>query len=689
MLGKLALRNVKRSARDYMVYFCTMTFIAALMFAFNSILFTDEIFKNLNSIDIMTSMIVAATFFIILIVAWLINYMVRFMLEKRGREFGIYLLIGMRKKDISRLYIRENMLLGLAAFLAGFGIGLLFQQILMAILRNILMMDYKLQPVPDIRCLLMTFSCYAGCYFLALLRCKRKFRKINIHSLMNDQKKNEHIIESHENLKQYLLPLSLAFLPAFGFWLFFWNIWNTRTILMFIVGLVLVIYLFYIGLTSRIICYVRKRGKRIYHGQNLFLFRQFSSKIKTMCFTMGTLTSLFTLALLGSSIALMFNHYQMQILDTKFPFDILINSSNPYDTFREEQELIESCTSAKEFYSYRIYKDGSNQVNVWLCTHLKTFKDIFKNADGTPNLTKIENASGQFYCRYDTYMGLSDYNHLRSMLGLEEILLSDDSYLIHIKSRLENEIDGIARDIVIGDPENPLHYAGCKTEPFCQDGHNGGDYMIIVPDLILADMFPYYSELAVTIQGKTPSNLMNTLNAQITEGVRREREEFSDSTKNFCMGSDGIVNYSVKYLVRDNLIPEIKYGLSSLIFPLFYIGLVFLSIALTVLSVQQLSDSAKFKFRYDVLQNMGLNKKETSSLILKQLSGYYLCPVLFASVISGIISVYLGVLFINSTGIKVPVFYYFGLSFTLFFGIFAIYFITTYISFKRNVLSHV
>ena len=49
--------------------------------------------------------------------------------------------------------------------------------------------------------------------------------------------------------------------------------------------------------------------------------------------------------------------------------------------------------------------------------------------------------------------------------------------------------------------------------------------------------------------------------------------------------------------------------LSSVIFPLFYIGLVFLCVALTVLSVQQLSDSAKYRFRYGGLQKRGLKKK--------------------------------------------------------------------------------
>lgn len=108
MFGKLAFRNVRRSARDYLVYVLTMTFIVALMFAFNSIIFSRDIQKMYELAGMMAAMIGIATFFIVLIVAWLINYMVRFMLEKRSREFGIYLLIGMKKKaGIQTLYERK------------------------------------------------------------------------------------------------------------------------------------------------------------------------------------------------------------------------------------------------------------------------------------------------------------------------------------------------------------------------------------------------------------------------------------------------------------------------------------------------------------------------------------------------------------------------------------------------------
>lgn len=125
--------------------------------------------------------------------------------------------------------------------------------------------------------------------------------------------------------------------------------------------------------------------------------------------------------------------------------------------------------------------------------------------------------------------------------------------------------------------------------------------------------------------------------------------------------------------------------LSSIILPLFYIGLVFLCVALTVLSVQQLSDSVKYKFRYRVLSQIGYSRKEIRRIILKQLIGYYLCPACVALLISGLISVYAGSRFDFYTGVHAAPATYFLISSVLFFGIYLVYFIVTYVCFCRNV----
>ena len=189
MNRKLAIRNVMRLAKDYLVYFLTMTFVTALMFAFNSILFSEDVQKLFDIAGMMAAMVGIATFFIVWIIAWLIHYMVRFILEKRSREFGIYLLIGMKKKEIAKLYLRENAVLGSIAFILGMGLGMLLQQILMSILYGMIQMNYHLKLEMNGSCFLMTAGCYAGCYILALFRLRKRFQKMNIHDLMEVQKK--------------------------------------------------------------------------------------------------------------------------------------------------------------------------------------------------------------------------------------------------------------------------------------------------------------------------------------------------------------------------------------------------------------------------------------------------------------------------------------------------------------------
>ena len=683
MFGKLAFRNVRRSARDYLIYVLTMTFIVALMFAFNSIIFSRDIQKMYELAGMMAAMIGIATFFIVLIVAWLINYMVRFMLEKRSREFGIYLLIGMKKKQVSRLYMRENVLLGTGAFVLGLGLGMLLQQILMVVLYSVVQLEKRPHLEFNRYCLSMTVSCYAGCYLLALLRCKRRFRKMNIHDLMREDQKNEEMEEKHESIRKWLFPLSVGCILAFGVWILSGNIRSVGGAYIFLIGLFLSMYLFYSGLSAWISCYVKKKGRRIYRGQNLFLMRQFASKLKTMRFTMGTLTVLFTVAFLGCSVALMFTDWQKQVLGIKFPFDIQAYHQDPTYDFSSELEMIRNETKIKDSRTYRIWENHTDAVNIWLYTHLRYFGDKYKKADGTPDEKKIAEKNGEEYAPYDTFMALSDYNYLRQMLGYSKVTLGEDEYILQIKARIYNETGDFTDEIGVFDQGEKLTCKEVRTEPFSQDGHNGGDYILVVPDERISGMNAYYSELAVAVGGKVPADLQSKLD-DLTDGDDDDDEASPDDGM-LCYGTDTIVSYSAVNLVRDYAIPEIRYMMTCITFPCMYIGLVFLCIALTVLSVQQLSDSAKYRYRYQVLAKIGLGRRAIQKTVFYQLFGYYLCPALFSAVVSGIVASYVGSTFNFYTGVSTPVFQYFGLSFLLFFGVYAVYFAATYVGFIWNI----
>lgn len=689
MLGKLAYRNMKRSAKDYLVYILTMTVVSALMYAFNSLIFQNELTGKMEDDAIMPIMIGLATFFIVLIMAWMIHYMVRFMMEKRGSEFGIYMLLGMKKRTIARLYVRENLLLGSVALIIGCGLGILLSQVLMSIMAAMIYMEYMPHITFDKWTILMTVLCYGGCYFLALFRCKRRFRKMNIHDLMESSRKNEEIKEGHEGIKKLFFPLSVLFILLF--WTAFTHLTSTGEIILFIIGLVLTIYLFYMGLSAWITCYVRKKGKGIYRGQNLFLLRQFASKIRTMQFTMGTLTALFTLALMGASLALIFSDYEDKILPVKFPFDVLINSTDPEDNFEDEREILEKYADPQEMYIYHIYTDEDNQVNTWMLTNLEQWGGMYWKKNGSPDMEKIQDMlkNDGTYCTYDTYMGITDYNHLREMLGYEPVSLGENEYAVQIKERLKSDAENIGKDLKIpdNDKEKLLSFGGLYTDAFSQDGHNGGDYLVIVPDRVLQRMTPYYAELAANLKGKAPADLQKRLD-NLTE---EENDDFGGHTApvlegNSCIGSDNMVVYAAVNLVRDNCIQEVKVLLASVMLPMFYIGLVFVCVAVTVLSVQQLSDSAKYKFRYEVLGKMGLKQKEICKIIRIQLAAYYLCPAFLAIVISGKLILTFSSFFVRTTGVTTSFpGIYFGKSILLFMGIYIVYYIVTYVVFKRNV----
>lgn len=693
IMKKLSFRNMKRSTKDYLVYMLTMTLVVALIYAFGSLIFQNglEQYFSMKLQGLMGVMIGLATFFIMLIVSWLINYMVKFMLERRSAEFGIYLLLGMKKRTIARLYIRENFLLGGVSFLIGTAAGILLQQVLMAVMFSMVQMEYRLSIAPDGRTMLMAAVCFGGCYLLALFRCKRKFKKMNIQALMNAKRRNEEIREKHEHRKQLLFPLSVFFILLF--WKMFGRLASTQQVMYFLIGLVVTIYLFYLGLSAFVICYVRKGGAAVYKGQNLFLLRQFASKMRTMQFTMGTLTSLFTLALLGASFALMFSDYENSVLDGKFPFDVQIYSKNTDDDFAEEKRVIEENVAVSSFYSYHIYTDEENTVNTWMLTHLQAWGAMFRNGDGTPDEAAIErvlrdeSGDGTYYT-YDTYMGLTDYNHLRELLGYEKVGLGRSQYLMQIKPRLEWEVRKIGEELRIKDASGRgfLSCAGILAEPFSQDGHNGADYVVVVPDQVLGRMRPYYAELVADLDGQAPFGLQEKLEALLPAG-ELEEDLYAEGhvVGDICCGSDTIISIVELNLVRDNLLPEVKYMLATMIIPLFYIGLVFVCVAVTVLAVQQVSDAAKYQYRYEVLSRLGLSRAAMERLIFKQLAAYYLCPALLAVVISGRMILFASDSFIMMTGVPTSVGGFFGKSVALFLGIYLVYFVVTYVEFKRNV----
>lgn len=674
MLNKLAIRNARRSMKDYLIYLATMTIIAALMLAFHSMIFSEDLKKlYAEGGGIMAILLSLVTFFLIFIIAWLFHYMIRFMLEKRSREFGIYMLIGMKRKEIRRLFTKEQLIIGAAALVLGIVPGLFFEQLLTAVFYHIFQRQYRLSVEISGYGLLLTVCLFGAVYMLALARNRRLFKKIQIRDLLHLDRQNQMLRKKQAKWPVIWLYVALADMFVFFAFLFegglnLLNVWPMSA------GLIVCVYLFYAGLSGMAAVRLERQGKGLYKGTRIFLLRQMASKIKTTRFTMGSITVLMAMALVGCSAAMMLSDYQNKMLETELPFDVILFSDEKADDFADQIAILQKEARPKTVKVYRVYENGTAVANDWLRERLPYVQ----------NKRQPEKAGGSSeYFDYDTYMRESDYNDLRKMLGKAPIRLGEGEYLIQTKERLRDDFQSFEKEERIAAGGKELTCAGISTIPFAQSGENGADYIFVVPDKLADKMRPFYSLLAADLKGKAPEDLQVRL--EDSKDYENEATGELQTAITWGYGSNQIITMAGTVMVRDNLMGEMRFILASMAYPLFYIAIVFLCVSLTILSVQQLSDSAKYRFRYQVLSKLGLREQEIGKVVFKQLAAYYLWPMLIAVILSGVLSVFAGQRFVFYTGISTPALFYYGVSLLIFIGVYVIYFLTTYTSFKRNL----
>ncbi|MDO4279952.1 MAG: ABC transporter permease, partial [Lachnoclostridium edouardi] len=191
MLGKLAVRNTKRNLKDYFVYLVTITISFSLILAFNLIASSDEVVKISSGMSSLRQVLTFVNIVIVFVVCFLINYTTRFMFEKRSKELGMYMLLGIKKKEIVRLLVLENVLLGLLAFILSVPLGFLFSQFVSLVI-------VKLIGIPEVIFISLNFvsigllAVYFGAiYVLVLLNLLRRIRKMTVHNFLYFDKQNE------------------------------------------------------------------------------------------------------------------------------------------------------------------------------------------------------------------------------------------------------------------------------------------------------------------------------------------------------------------------------------------------------------------------------------------------------------------------------------------------------------------
>jgi putative ABC transport system permease protein len=123
---------MRRSIKDYTVYFLTLMLAVCIFYMFNSIEAQRTMFDisqaHANIFMSLTSVMVIVSIFVVIVLAFLIIYANKFMIRRRKKEFGIYMTLGMSQGRISMMLVTETLLIGLLALAAGLVAGIFASQ---------------------------------------------------------------------------------------------------------------------------------------------------------------------------------------------------------------------------------------------------------------------------------------------------------------------------------------------------------------------------------------------------------------------------------------------------------------------------------------------------------------------------------------------------------------------------------
>ena len=655
MLGKLAVRNAKRSIKDYLIYLITITISFSLIFAFNLVASSDEVIELSRGMDTFKDILFFINVVIIFVICFLINYTTKFMFEKRSKELGTYMLLGIKKKEIARLLIMENMLLGAFALILAIPLGFLFSQFVSLVIVNLLGIPEVIFISVNVFSIGLLVLYFLAIYVLVLFNLLRRIRKMTVHDFLYFDKQNEKKM-FRNNKKRTIIFLVSAVLgvTALLLWTSRWTMENSgkqETLTYLMVSMILLIISIY-GVSATcadmLLSVILKHKKMKYQKDNLFVTRTFTSKARTMSFTFGTLSMLILLSLLCLNFASINKGVYKESIELTAPFDVhVFDGEQPFDDFQEYIDVVDEGYSIKDTMEYNVYKEPKHQI--------QNYYDV------------------RFY-DYDPVIKLSDYNKIRELRNLDTIGLKDDEYvLVTSKDLLYKVEDNKEIKKIQFTSGKEFHLKDIDTKTYWYQIDNTGRFAVIVPDEAVQGLEVCEQHLIVDTEEETDTKL---------------REKIEQDMKHRLVTVDEDGETVVKYYrvsVRGAAIEEQNTMTAMIASICLYIAFILISAVGTVLAIQSLSDSTKYRYRYQTLKRLGVNDKSLFKTIKKQLLILFGVPVIYSIVASFCMLLSMNNVYKIYLESEYSYFIYFVTGLGIFFFIYGIYWIATYIGFKRNI----
>lgn len=668
MLCKIALGNVRRAGRDYLVYLLTLTLAVTVFYAFNTISVQVDIAgvsaQNAGMGETLGGVMSGLTVFLGFVMGFLMVYANNFIMKRRKKEFGLYQVLGMSRWQVARIMAMETLFVSLAALVLGVVLGLGLSWLMVFFTASI----FKTQ-IADFRfffslsAFVLTVGCLVAIFLVTLVFNLRVVARAKIIDLMSAGRKNEtvHVRNPWLSAVVFLVgavAIGVAYarllhdgLPYDGSPDGMTNFLITT--LTVVVGTIL----FFFGLSGFLLKVLQAVRGLYWRGLNMVTLRQLAAKVNTVSFSMAMIAMILFLAITSVTTGMSLAGVMNETVEHGTPADY-----SRIVVYFGEGPVVEMNNDQVEAYGGEgdRYAVATEPIDVLEASELDTIDP--DEADARPfDLASIIGRSMQLDV-YDstplgestplvtlnslcdavgmplpagtetadvTGLGLgvakeSDYNAYLRFRGFDEVDLGEDGYLItsDMGATVNDVYNAVMKQGV------PIDFAGHELHPVADAvdyeasvfqnamfGMNSG--VVVVPDELVDEVgLPLYYSYFL---GDYADGVSSEEGDAFVDAYRRYGTLRNDAG-DIVAGWGQEATRTTTYESVDSMNGLISYLA-------IYIGFVLVVACAAIVTIQQLSGVADASGNYRILSELGTERRDIAHSVLAQQAVFFVFPL--------------------------------------------------------------
>lgn len=599
----IALKNIKKSRSDYSIYFFTLILGVTIFYMFNAV-GTQGIMKKAmcssnTAVDNFVTVIGMVSVAVVIIFGLLIIYANNFLIKRRKKEFGIYMLLGMNSSKVARILLYETCIVGFFSLVIGILLGMVASQCLSVIVAKMFMMDLsEFKFDISVQALEKTLLCFIGIYIVVFLLNKRSVKKNKLIDLLTASKKSEKTV-----LKNTSASLALFVISIIGLvyaWIRVGFCGENLTMKAFMVCVVIGFVCTFIFFRSAG-GFLQKAGsscRKFYtKGLNAFVVRQFTAGVNSSSISMAVISLLLFLALLFFSTGFSIRNYFNARLGNHTPVDITMDlfSLEPDSFFVEHDISLDEWSS--DHLMIPIYKGEDVTLRTLLGNHIEEASETFRMAE------------------WDSMVGvmsLSEYNLIEDMYGRDRIEMNDDQYAFILDFDIMGEIvNGALED------GNILNVSGMELTPA---------YDHVIPECVLMSGMEANLGIVIVPDRALDSHVCSLEQVSNFIAANYVSEEAGENVESVLSELEDDVFYTTKNEIRSSSI-----GMTVIIvFVVLYLGIVFVISSAAIIGLKMLSDSIDSASHFTILKNIGASSRDRKKALFTRVFSFFMFPLALA-----------------------------------------------------------